>query len=68
MSKRKSRNCRKRKASGAVQPKTHADLLRQALQWFGSNDSFSELVRHGNVNWSPLQLVALVVLWSWSDR
>jgi Transposase DDE domain len=68
MSKRKSRNCRKRKASGVVQSKTHADLLRQALQWFGSNDSFSELVRHGNVNWSPLQLVALVVLWSWSDR
>jgi hypothetical protein len=71
MSKRQRRkkwNCRKRKASVVVQPKTHADLLRQALHWFGSSDSFSELVRHGNVSWSAMQLVTLAVLWAWSDR
>lgn len=59
---------RERSVSGAAQPKTHADLLRQALQWFGDSNSFSELVRHGNVGWSAMQLVSLVVLWSWSDR
>lgn len=65
---RRSRNRRKFKASVIVQPRTHADLLRQALHWFCSDDSFSELVRHGNVSWSAMQLVTLAVLWSWSDR
>src|SRR5713101_5991594 len=65
---RKRRNGRKGKASVVGQPKTHADLLRLALHWFGSGDSFSELVRHGNVSWSAMQLVTLAVLWSWSDR
>jgi hypothetical protein len=65
---KKSGNCRKRKNSAVVKPKTHADLLRQALQWFGSSDSFSKLIRHGNVSWSGMQLVTLAVLWSWSDR
>ena len=65
---RKRRNCKRRKTTVVVQPKTHADLLRQALHWFGSSDSFSELVRHGNVSWSARQLVTLAVLWSWSDR
>jgi hypothetical protein len=51
-----------------VQPKTHADLLRQALHWFCNSDSFSELIRHGNVSWSAMQLVTLAVLWAWSDR
>ena len=48
--------------------KTYSDLLRQALHWFCGSDSFSELVRHGNVNWSAVQLLTLAVLWSWSDR
>ncbi len=65
---RKSSRGSKGKASVVVQPKTHADLLRQALHWFGDSDSFSELIRHGNVSWSAMQLVTLAVLWSWSDR
>ena len=68
MSKRQQRKRGNRKAGVAVQPKTHADLLRQALNWFGSSDSFSELIRHGNVSWSAMQLVTLAVLWAWSDR
>jgi hypothetical protein len=65
---KKKRKRGKRPANVFVQPRTHADLLRQALHWFGSNESFSELVRHGNVSWSAMQLVTLAVLWSWSDR
>lgn len=65
---RKNRDCRRRKAGGVVQRETHADLLRRALHWFGNGDSFSELVRHGNIGWSAMQLVTLAVLWSWSDR
>lgn len=65
---RRKRNCRERKPSVVVQHTTYVDVLRQALHWFGSSDSFSELVRHGNVNWSGVQLVTLAVLWSWSDR
>src|SRR5438552_9702270 len=65
---RKTRKCRGRKPIEVAQPKTHADLLRQALNWFGSSDSFSELIRHGNVSWSAMQLVTLAVLWAWSDR
>ncbi len=65
---RKRRNGKERKTSVAVQPKTHADLLREALLWFGRNDSFSELVCHGNVSWSAMQLITLAVLWAWSDR
>ena len=68
MSKAQRRNGRRRRSSGIVPPKTHADLLRQALHWFGSSDSFSQMALHGNVSWSPMQLVALTVLWSWSDR
>src|SRR5579872_1746877 len=59
---------RKRNGRVAVQPKTHADVLRQAVNWFGSSDSFSELVRHGNVSWSAMQLVTLAAVWAWSDR
>src|SRR4029453_15708251 len=64
----KKGNRRKRNTNVAVRPRTDADLLRQALHWFGNNESFSELVRHGNVTWSAVQLVTLAVLWSWSDR
>lgn len=68
MSRRQQRKKGKRRACVAVQPKTHADLLRQALNWFGNNDSFSELIRHGNASWSAMQLVTVAVLWAWSDR
>src|SRR5665213_1286323 len=65
---KKRGNCRKQNNSAGVQPKTQADLLRQSLNWFGSSDSFSELIRHGNVSWTAMQLATLAVLWVWSDR
>jgi hypothetical protein len=65
---RRSGNRRKRKAIAIAQSRTQADLLREALRWFGNDESFSELVRHGNVSWSAMQLVTLAVLWAWSDR
>lgn len=65
---RRKRNSKKPKERRAAQPITHAVLLRRALCWFASDDSFSELARHGNVGWSAMQLATLAVLWAWSDR
>lgn len=47
---------------------THADCLRQALEWFTRNNSFTNLALHGNVGWTAVQLIALAVLWVWSDQ
>jgi hypothetical protein len=55
----------------AAHPKkavTHADGLRQALEWFVRDNSFANLSLHGNVGWTAVQLVALAVLWVWSDQ
>jgi hypothetical protein len=42
--------------------------LRQALEWFLTRHSFANLSLHGNVGWQAPQLVALAVLWVWSDQ
>jgi len=47
---------------------THADCLRQALEWFTRNNSFANLSLHGNVGWTAVQLVTLAVLWVWSEQ
>jgi hypothetical protein len=49
-------------------PRTQAGLLRGALEWFSKGCSLTELPLHGNVGWKAIHLVALGVLWSWSDR
>jgi len=49
-------------------PRTQAGLLRGALEWFSKDCSLTELRLHGNVGWKAIQLVALAVLWSWSDH
>lgn len=42
--------------------------LRRAVEWFAREHSFADLARHGNVGWTPVQLVVLAVLWTWSDQ
>jgi len=42
--------------------------LRQALEWFTRSHSFTNLALHGNVGWTGVQLMALAVLWVWSDQ
>ena len=49
-------------------PRTQAGLLRDALEWFSKDCSFADIRWHGNVDWNATQLVALAVLWSWSDQ
>lgn len=49
-------------------PRTQAGLLRGALEWFSKDCSLTELPLHGNVGWKVIDLVALAVLWSWSDH
>jgi hypothetical protein len=58
-----------RKESFAHSPAvTQADVLRQALEWFTRNNSFADLRLHGNVGWTAPRLIALTVLWVWSDQ
>lgn len=64
---------RKESTSGGKQreskiPETQAGLLRCALEWFSKDCSFTDLHWHGNVSWNATALVALAVLWSWSDQ
>jgi hypothetical protein len=48
--------------------RTQAELLKGALEWFLKDCSFTDIRWHGNVAWNATQLVALAVLWSWSDQ
>lgn len=42
-------------------------LLKRALMWIVSGDTFANIRLHGNVNWEPVELVRLAVLFAWSD-
>jgi hypothetical protein len=66
---RKQRNASSRsKPHGSRGSQTQAGLLRRALEWFLKDCSFTDLRLHRNVGWQACELVALGVLWSWSDR
>jgi hypothetical protein len=47
---------------------THGDLLRKALTWVFNDRMFADVQLHGNIKWTPKQLVILAVLWVWSDK
>lgn len=47
---------------------TYGKLLRKALLWAINDRMFSDIRLHGNIKWSPRQLVILAVLWVWSDQ
>jgi hypothetical protein len=42
-------------------------LLKRALKWIVTKDTFADMRLHGNVNWMPQNLVVLAVLFAWSD-
>jgi hypothetical protein len=42
--------------------------LHRALAWIIDESIFSELTLHGNITWTPAQLVVLAVLWVWADK
>lgn len=68
---RSSRRARTKRSQREVRSKsgaTQADGLRQALEWFTRDASLTKVALHGNVGWQPAQLVALAVLWAWSDQ
>ena len=47
---------------------TYGELLRKALDWAINNRMFADIRLHGNIKWSPKQIVVLAVLWVWSDK
>ncbi len=63
---KESTNGRKQRVAKVAE--TQAGLLRGALQWFLKDCSFTDIRWHGNVAWKATELVALAVLWSWSDQ
>ena len=42
--------------------------LQRALAWIINENIFSQLTLHGNTTWTAGPLVALAVLWVWSDK
>ena len=46
----------------------NAGLLRRSLDWVLDDELFAGVVFHGNIRWKACQLVALAVLWVWSDH
>lgn len=47
---------------------THGDLLRKALTWLLNDRIFADIKLHGNISWTPKQLVIVAILWVWSDK
>jgi hypothetical protein len=42
-------------------------LLKRALTWIVTSDTFAKMSLHGNVSWMPHHLATLAVLLAWSD-
>jgi len=63
---------RKARRQGEKQPSAKRELslesLQRALAWIINEGIFSSLSMHGNTSWAPVHLVALAVLWVWSDK
>ena len=57
------RTCRGQKS---LQPnKADLDTL---WKWFLPNDGiFAKIQLHGNINWTPVYLVFMILCWAWSD-
>ena len=65
--KKKSYSSRAAKQRGAKQVE-NSKSLQSVLNWFLLSDSiFADCKFHGNVNWSPNQLVAQALYWSWQE-
>ena len=66
MCSRKMLACKNR-SQGRTAVVQHGALLRRAVKWIVTKDSFANMRLHGNTKWVPQNLVMLAVLFSWSD-
>lgn len=64
----KSRKDDTRVADKPPRAKTNGDDLQRALSWALTDGIFSDVHRHGNVNWTPSALVRLAIFWVWSPE
>ncbi len=53
--------------SGPVDGHINADQLRKAIDWVITRKIFANVRLHGNIGWLAHQLVALAILFAWSD-
>lgn len=53
--------------SGPVDAHINADQLRKAIDWVITESIFANVRLHGNIGWLAHQLVALAILFAWSD-
>ena len=62
----------KQARSNAIKPPNSSvndgELLRRAIHWIAEERIFAKLPKHGNTSWSFSRLIALAVLWVWSDQ
>jgi hypothetical protein len=50
------------------QRNTNGHDLHRALTWIVSDDIFAQVRLHGNVQWKPVALVCLAIVWVWSSQ
>ena len=62
---------RKNSSSKLKQPNSpsvdQGALLKRALTWIVTKDTFADMRLHGNVSWMPQNLAMLAVLFAWTD-
>jgi IS4 transposase len=67
----KAKNAKKKRSShkrrGQHKQDDNSTQIRGAVNWLLSPGIFNGLAFHGNTNWGPAELVALALLWVWSD-
>lgn len=66
------KHSRKQARIHAIKPSTssvnYGELLRRAIHWIVDERIFAKLPKHGNTSWNFSRLIALAVLWVWSDQ
>lgn len=60
-----SRRCPSKSQTPSPQ---YGQLLQRALAWIVQDRLFVRVSKHGNATWNTSRLIALAVLWVWSDQ
>lgn len=58
----------KEAASANKRHETQGEQFAKAVNWILTPKMFADIKVHGNVNWTPLGLVQVALLWVWSNR
>ena len=65
---KKARNANKKRSSSKRRKQDdNSKQIREAISWLLSPGIFDGLAFHGNTSWVAAELVALALLWIWSD-